>query len=728
MAVNNVRKNLLRLYRRQTWRVSHLLLFPVVFLYYELLLRLYGGSSFFQSLIYPVLFALGLGLFTTCFTCVFRPKVNRIISLVILYVTGLFFVVECLIQDSYQVYMTLGSIRTGAGGVVGGFGSELFRAILHGIPKIFFFFLPAILYTATGRRRMPARRFRLPFVGMILVCSLLVSGIGVLTATHGKHSAKYSAQFDFNTATKTFGLFTSLRLQETYTLLGGGPNNDFVLAEPTPTPSPSPTVSTTAKPIVYEDNVMDLDFAAMAEETDSETLAELHTYVNSLTPSKQNAYTGLFSGKNLILICAEAFSDCVISQELTPTLYRMSHNGFYFSEYYQPSWGGSTSTGEYSFLMGLVPLDGVESILETQYHNNYFTLGNQLQRENYYSQCYHSGVYDFYDRDLTHENLGYADYLGSGNGLEDLIESDTSDTALFDTTMDTYLDKQPFSIYYMTLSGHCIYTEESPYVTKYLSRVQSVLGSRYKETTLYYYCYQMELENALTTMIEKLEAAGIADDTVICLTSDHYPYGLENTATFNNTEDYVTDLYGYTYEHSWEQDRNALIIWSGCLEHAHKDMACEISAPTYSLDVVPTLSNLFGLEYDSRLLVGRDVFSDAEPIVLWNDYSWVTERGKYDALEGTYYPNAGYEEDEAYISRIKQIVSNKINYSDEALQTDYFGVLFGEDDVTSNDNWVPKATSAVPSASPSANSATTSATTPSPNSPATTGPSPVPGT
>lgn len=169
MAVNNVRKNLLRLYRRQTWRVSHLLLFPVVFLYYELLLRLYGGSSFFQSLIYPVLFALGLGLFTTCFTCVFRPKVNRIISLVILYVTGLFFVVECLIQDSYQVYMTLGSIRTGAGGVVGGFGSELFRAILHGIPKIFFFFLPAILYTATGRRRMPARRFHLPFVGMILV-------------------------------------------------------------------------------------------------------------------------------------------------------------------------------------------------------------------------------------------------------------------------------------------------------------------------------------------------------------------------------------------------------------------------------------------------------------------------------------------------------------------------------------------------------------------------------
>lgn len=198
--------------------------------------------------------------------------------------------------------------------------------------------------------------------------------------------------------------------------------------------------------------------------------------------------------------------------------------------------------------------------------------------------------------------------------------------------MDTYLDsEQPFSIYYMTVSGHCIYEKDSVYTKDNLEYVRSILGNKYKDTTTYYLCYQVELEYALQTMIAKLEDAGIADNTVICLTSDHYPYGLENTKTFGNTQDYVADLYGYEVKTDWGKDHNSWIIWSGCLENEYKDMVCEIDTPTYSLDIVPTLSNLFGLEYDSRLLVGRDVFSEQEPLVLWNNHSWITIEGKYDS-------------------------------------------------------------------------------------------------
>ena len=252
-------------------------------------------------------------------------------------------------------------------------------------------------------------------------------------------------------------------------------------------------------------------------------------------------------------------------------------------------------------------------------------------------------------------------------------------TVMFDKTMDVYMKQQPFSIYYMTFSGHCIYQEDSPYTEKYLDRVKSVLGDQYDDTTLYYFCYQMELEEALKLMIEKLEAAGIADDTVICMTSDHYPYGLEDTATFGNDKNYVADLYGFEPETFWELDRNSWIIWSGCLENEYKDMVCEISEPTYSLDIVPTLSNLFGLEYDSRLLVGRDVFSDEEAIVLWNDFNWVTERGKYSAASDTFYPNEGFEEDAAYVERINQVVANKIAFSSSVITNDYYAALFGKD-------------------------------------------------
>ena len=677
---NNVRKNLLRIYRKQKWKINHMVLFPVVFVYYEILLRLYGPAGLFSNLIYPILFGLGYGLICTAITSAFKPKVNRIISMVVLYATGLLFIVECLVRDSYQVYMTLGAIKSGAGGVMTGFGSELFSAIFHGLPKIFMFFLPALLYTATGRRRMPARRYQLPFVAIVLVFSLVFTGFSVLVANVGKNSDKYDEHFDFNTATQTFGLLTSVRLNTKYELLGTKNSTEFVLEDEAPSSAVAEiSVQESPEPIIYGDNAMDIDFAALAESASDETVASLHSYVSTLTASKQNEYTGLFEGKNLILICAEAFSDVVINEELTPTLYRMVHNGFYFSEYYQPTWGGSTSSGEFSFVTGLAPVNGVQSMQDIRDNNNYFTLGNQLQRLGYYSRAYHNGEYDYYDRQLTHENLGYSQFLGLGNGLEDIADWWTDDETMFSTTLDTYIDQQPFSIYYMTISGHCTYRSEKESVPEHLEDVLNVYGSRFKDTTNYYMCYQLELEDALTTMIEKLEAAGIADDTVICLTSDHYPYGLENTATFDNYEDYVTDLYGYTYSNSWEQDHNTLIIWSGCLENEYQDMACEISSPTYSLDIVPTLSNLFGLEYDSRLLVGRDVFSDEEAIALCTNYSWVTEQGKYDSSTSTYYPNEGYENDETYVNRINRIVANKISFSTQVVSTDYYRILFGDD-------------------------------------------------
>ena len=97
------------------------------------------------------------------------------------------------------------------------------------------------------------------------------------------------------------------------------------------------------------------------------------------------------------------------------------------------------------------------------------------------------------------------------------------------------------------------------------------------------------------------------------------------------------------------------------------------------LDILPTLSNLFGVEYDSRLLVGRDVFSDTDALVIWNDYSWATAKGKYNAATGEFFPNADKNVDDAYIENISAIVSNKISFSKKVLDNDYYSVLFGED-------------------------------------------------
>ena len=191
------------------------------------------------------------------------------------------------------------------------------------------------------------------------------------------------------------------------------------------------------------------------------------------------------------------------------------------------------------------------------------------------------------------------------------------------------------------------------------------------ETVKCYLAAQMELEMAMESLIRQLEEAGIADDTVIVISPDHYPYGLERSSTWKNTENYLNELYGVTEVDRFTRDSNALIIWSGCLE----DKNLKVETPVYSLDILPTLSNLFGLNYDSRLLVGRDVFSDTEPLVLWPEYSWKTDKGTYDSGSRTFTPAEGVEVDDSYVDRIKAIVSNKISYSREVQNLKYFQVL-----------------------------------------------------
>ena len=124
-----------------------------------------------------------------------------------------------------------------------------------------------------------------------------------------------------------------------------------------------------------------------------------------------------------------------------------------------------------------------------------------------------------------------------------------------------------------------------------------------------------------------------------------------------------------------ERDHSRLILWSGCLEDMEPIV---VDTPTFSLDILPTLSNLFGTEFDSRLLPGRDVFSDALALVFNTNYDWKTELGTYYASSGTFEPaDANTVIPDGYVDAIRTIVRNKINYCQGVLDTDYFRHVFG---------------------------------------------------
>ena len=196
----------------------------------------------------------------------------------------------------------------------------------------------------------------------------------------------------------------------------------------------------------------------------------------------------------------------------------------------------------------------------------------------------------------------------------------------------------------------------------------------YSDTVKGYLAANLDFEDAMAYVVAELEAKGIADDTVICISTDHFPYGLDNDAKLGDMP-YLSELYGYEVTDYFQRDHSRLIIWSGCLEEMEPIV---VDTPTFGCDILPTLSNLFGLEYDSRLMVGRDVFSDVMPLV-WNaNYEWKTELGTYYATKGKFVPaNEDLVIPEDYVKSIKAIVKNKMTYSSGVLKTDYFRLLFG---------------------------------------------------
>ena len=419
------------------------------------------------------------------------------------------------------------------------------------------------------------------------------------------------------------------------------------------------------EPREYKPHVIEgLDFADLAEQEKDPTRKKIFTYIASQTPAMENEYTGMFEGKNLIFIVAESFNYAIIDPELTPTLYRLSTQGINFTNYYVPLWTGNTSGGELVTLSGLAMNCEMYSYSHQKPFN---TIGRQLMNLGYFSRAYHNNSYYFYDRNKTHEDLGYEKFIGMGNGMEKGVQDvwPASDQEMFDFTLPQYIDQQPFSVYYMTVSAHCRYN--------FLGNAQAKKNQELVQDLPYstglkaYFAANLELEKGLTSLVAQLEEAGIADDTVIVLTADHFPYGL-GTA-WGNDHNCLAELYGVKNYDEVDRDRNALIIWSGCLEGKN----LQIDAPTSSVDILPTLSNLFGVEYDSRMSIGRDVFGTEEAIVPWPDFNWVTEYGKYIASTRTFTPSVDASlVPEGYVDRINAIVKNEINVSRSIQKSSFF--------------------------------------------------------
>ena len=433
-------------------------------------------------------------------------------------------------------------------------------------------------------------------------------------------------------------------------------------------PTVPPTTIPTEPPIDTSPNILNIDFDALIANTTDRKIIQMHQYFQNRTASNKNEYTGIFEGCNLIMITAEAFSTAVITEERTPTLYKMMTEGIFLENNYVPNWGVSTTDGEYAHLTSTVPKAGVWSFSKSSDNYMPLTMSMQLKKQGYNAYAYHGHTYDYYNRNEYLTNLGFyykgygGDSYGPGNGLDIKKSWPESDIQVVDKTTGYYVGSEPFVTYYMSISGHGDYTWLGNYIASKNKKL--VLDEPYSTAVQAYIATQLEFEYSMELLLQRLEEAGVLDNTVIVIVADHYPYGL--------TDEQYSELVGHTLETNFEIFKNGVIIYKPGIEPT------VVSSPTSHLDILPTLSNLFGLEFDSRLYMGRDVFSDAMPLVIFRNRSWITDLVAYnaDSKEYTYFTDV--EIPQGYLDYIKAEVSNRFSISSLILDYDYWRILFGE--------------------------------------------------
>lgn len=420
--------------------------------------------------------------------------------------------------------------------------------------------------------------------------------------------------------------------------------------------------------------IWNIDMTKLGElSSDSKEKAWLADYIKELKPTTRNAYTGMFEGYNLIYLTAEGFSTYAIREDLTPTLYKMVNSSFVFNNYYVPLWQTSTSDGEYVNCTGLIP-DGQFSMRKSAENNMAYTLPGFFAGEGVRSRAYHNNSLSYYDRYLTHPNLGYdfkAIKLGKLSEEEwgdQLFTVDTpdawpaSDYEMMEGTVGEYIGDERFHVYYMTVSGHVEYDFKSNRMSS--RNKEAVDGLNMSENARAYIACQIELDKALEYLLEQLELAGKLENTVICLSADHYPYGM--------TEEQYEELAGKDLSQDMDMYRNSLILWNGGMEEpVYVDKVC------CSVDILPTLLNLFGFDFDSRMYAGRDILSDEEGLVIFNNKSFVSDTVAYDRNQETiaWKDELSEEEQEAYMETMEQTVKDRYRFSAYILRNDYYDLI-----------------------------------------------------
>lgn len=470
--------------------------------------------------------------------------------------------------------------------------------------------------------------------------------------------------------TQRFGLLTAFRLE----LFGSGeaPENTYYV--PPETQSPETVIGggeeTVPRETVPEYNVLDLDLDRLSTMTENEKLLALNDYCAQLSGTNQNNRTGMLADYNLILVCGESFSSAAIHPEITPTLYRLASEGILFENYYN-SFPNTTTDGEYALLQGLWPdfsrNKATSSLFASRGSYLPFALGNIFREQRgVESWGYHNYRGAYYGRDESHPNMGYTMQFAE-DGMTFTTTWPASDLEMMEQSVDDYIGQEQFHAYYMTFSGHYEYKIGTNKIARRNWDLVKDLPYTSEQAKAYLSC-NIELDKAMEYLLHRLEEAGVAEKTAIVIAGDHFPYGLNNQQYGELVGEEIDDFSKF---------KDTLIFWVGGLEEniVVEEYCCNV-------DILPTILNLWGFDFDSRMLAGRDVFSEGDHMAVLVDKSWLTDKAWFHADTGEVRYLVPEEElPENYMDTMNKLVATRFSVSSDILNQAYYNFVFGKGEI-----------------------------------------------
>lgn len=705
-----------------TAALIYFVIFTLSIIFYETVLRfvMYGGVNK-RNMLY-IAFAPAEGMFFASLSGFHRKhsRINYFVSGLWLVLLGVYYGTQLVYYRIFGSVLSVSLLGMG-GEAIGNFGWAMKDTIIASLGVIAVLWIPFILFIlfsnigrlkeATGERVGAGYRFWLHLICMALTAVLWGGAVlGIKAAGTDRQSAYYVLKdplSDSDTTAERVGVLTTSVVEAAGRYLGIGSGEKSITVasvdnaslnvkkndedknqnkgESGLSNSGAGSIATVADEIMEEPFISvpykndAIDFVRLAENAANKDVKELAEYFASREGTGTNEYTGMFEGYNLIYICAESFSSYALDPNITPLLYKMANEGIVLENYYN-SFKNTTTNGEYAFATSLWPDtsriadNGAAVGSFPQSANIYmpYGLGDFFEAEGVPAYAYHNFWGAYYKRRYSWPNLGYTNLKFMGNGMNFSTEWPASDLEMFEQSVDDYIEKERFHAYYMTFSGHGPYSSANCMYGKNIDAVKALAGDTCtNDEALAYFCGEYELEIGLQYLVDRLEEAGKLDKTVIVIAGDHYPYYLSNsTYTYFTGEDMKDS--DFTMYHS------SCIIYNAGMEEpiVSKEYCCNV-------DILPTVLNLFGIDFDSRLLMGTDIFSDGIHRARLYNGSFLTDYVWYNSRTGeTIWQDAAqnYSQDtmKAYFNAMIDYTENEYSASLKLLAENFYLYVWHE--------------------------------------------------